>query len=182
MNTYISLLRGINVSGKNKIKMESLRETYRSLGYTNVVSYIQSGNVVFETPNDDVSDLEATIRKAIADTYGYDVELVMKTGHDMADVISLNPFSTRPSIDPKKLCVIFLRRESPSLPAIDASKIRNDEYVIMGRQVYLYCPDGFGRTKLTNAFWEKIMSTIATSRNWNTVNKLLEMATNLPSD
>lgn len=184
MNTYISLLRGVNVSGKNKIKMESLRETYRSLGYADVVSYIQSGNVVFKTPGDNVGDLEATIKKAIADTYGYDVALVTRTGHDMAEVIRLNPFSTRRDFDAKKLCVVFLGLGSPQSvpPGIDESKIGNDEYVIMGRHVYLYCPDGFARTKLTNAFWERILSTVATTRNWNTVNKLCEMATDTSAD
>ena len=178
METFVSLLRGVNVSGKNKIKMDSLRRMYEDAGFTRVRSYIQSGNVIFESELSDPVALEAKIHAAIADTYGFDVVAIIRRREDLGRVIDGSPFAGGSGIDPKRLAVTFLAGDPPDPGAlvVDTSKTGTDEYALVGREVYLYCPDGYGNTKLSNVFWEKKLGLSATTRNWNSVNKLYELA------
>jgi uncharacterized protein (DUF1697 family) len=175
--TYVSLLRGINVSGKNIIKMDTLRTLYEKIGFKNVSSYIQSGNVIFEYSNMDVQEIERKVGHAIETEFGYDVTVIAKTSGDWEKILRQNPFIQEADIDVKKLHVTFAAGELPDESAvyIDPKKIGNDRFAIWKNVIFVYCPDGYGRAKLTNSFLEKNLGLAATTRNWNTVIKLNDL-------
>jgi len=181
MATYVALLRGINVSGANKIRMESLKTTFENLGFRAVTTYIQSGNVVFDADGSP-DDLSLRAHRAISAAYGYDVEVIVKTREELEAVRSGNPFLQRSEVDLKKLHVTFLAGDPADLSSIEAPSggSGKDEYVITGREIYLHCPDGYGRSKIANGFWERKLALPATTRNWNSIGKLCEIASSRP--
>lgn len=178
MNTHVSMLRGINVSGQKKIKMADLRALYESLGFENVRSYLQSGNVVFEDKNADASVLAAKIKSKIHDEYGYEVSIVMRDLAALQRVIASNPYLTDREEDPKMLYVTFLG-EPPTKELADALERPDkcsDEFVLDGQEIFVFTPGGYGSTKLSNNFFERKLKISATTRNWKSVNALVEMA------
>lgn len=177
MPTYVSMLRGINVSGKNKIKMDDLRKLYEAVGHADVITYIQSGNVIFKSPSDQSADLARGIEQRIAGELGLEVRVLLRSADELASVIESNPFHSE-GVDPSKLHVTFLAEQcDPTRNAsIQVPGDGPDEFRIVGREIYLYCPEGYGETKLNNAFWERRLRAAATTRNWNTVTKLLQLA------
>jgi uncharacterized protein (DUF1697 family) len=186
MTTYISLLRGINVSGKNSIKMEALKQLYIDLHFTQVQTYLQSGNVVFRHPQTDTNTLAAAISSQIKSTFGFDVPVMVLAVDDLKRIIDNNPLvadaSGKDTIhrDAAFLHVTFLST-SPNHSAFDAilkSKAPNEEAVLTDNAVYLYCPNGYGKTKLSNNFIETKLKVVATTRNWKTTTELLKMASN----
>jgi uncharacterized protein (DUF1697 family) len=179
MPAYISILRGINVGGAKKIRMTLLEGLYRELGFTNVTTYIQSGNVIFSTGGKSPNlALASVIEKKIRDDLQFEVPVIIRTAAEMEAIIEANPFVKEFGIDEERLHVTFLS----DLPAplhgnvIQAVDFPPDRFVLSGKEVYLYCPDGYGRTKLNNTFFEKRLKSTATTRNWNTVKKLAEIA------
>ncbi|HLX13184.1 MAG TPA: DUF1697 domain-containing protein [Bacteroidota bacterium] len=174
MNTYISLLRGINVLGHKVIKMADLKALFESLKFKNVRTYIASGNVVFQSPEKDIAKLDAAIHAKIKKFYGFDVGLLTITPNELKAAIKKNPF---PKAEPHRYCITFLSAVPKNIPhdEIDVRKTKGEEYTFIGKAMYLHCPNGFGKTKVTNAFLEKKLNVTMTSRNWNTVTKLLEM-------
>lgn len=178
MTKYISILRGINVSGQKAIKMADLKILYEKLKLNNVTTYIQSGNVIFDSPIKLKSEL---IENAIAKHYGFSVPVVLRTDKEWAKIIASNPFVKDPGKDISKMHVVFLTGK-PNLPdeeKMNKVKHPSEEYFFEGREVFLYCPNGYGKTKLSNTFLEKTLKTTATTRNWKTVNKLKEIAENI---
>jgi len=177
MNTYISLLRGINVSGRNKIKMADLRGLYESLGFTAVQSYLQSGNVVFTSAETNRDAIRQSIEAAIREAYGFTVPLFILDAADLEQVFTGNPFLTGDSEDPAKLHVTFLApKPSPEmLGNLTPPANSSDEFHVTGEWAYLFCPNGYSRTKLSNAFFERKLKTTATTRNWKTVSALRNM-------
>ncbi len=178
MTKYISILRGINVSGKRKILMGDLKALYEKMGFENIQTYIQSGNVVFENAKKiNNKKLEVTIKKAIQDQYNFDVPVLVRSHKEIENTIQSNPFLKEKDIDLKTLHVTFLA-ESPkaeNLDKLDEVDYPPDRFLLDGLNMYIHCPNGYGRTKLTNTFFEKKLKVSATTRNWKTVNKLLEM-------
>lgn len=181
MTIYISMIRGINVGGK-RIKMEDLRDLYGSLGFETVKTYIQSGNVIFKSDNDDSEDLAEQIQQKIFQTFNYQVEVVIRTMEELKKVIRSSPYADK---EEEYLHVTFLS-DTPSeamVQTIDPENIKgiksSEEFVVQSREIYLYLPHGYGRTKLNNNFFEKKLGLNATTRNWKTVNKLLQMAQSL---
>ena len=177
MSTYIALLRGINVSGAKTIKMDDLRKTFQKQGFENVTTYIQSGNVVFTAGETATSKLATKIAEAIKTDFGFDVPVIVLSAAELQTITEYNPLNdgTR---DTASLHVTFLS-ENPAafnLSDIMAKKQGNEEIVISGKVVYLYCPHGYGKTKLTNTFFESKMKVAATTRNWKTTCELLRMA------
>jgi uncharacterized protein (DUF1697 family) len=177
MSTRIALLRSINVVGKNKIRMPELARAFEKAGFRNVRTYIQSGNVLFETGKESGELLSAKIREMITRNFGLNIQVVVITPQELADIALQNPFAERPEVDLSRIHVTFLDREADP---VKAEKLLSYHYppdeIIMGkRAVYVHCPDGYGRTKYHNNFVEKKLSVNATSRNWNTCLKLLEM-------
>ena len=177
MPTYVSLLRGINVSGQKKINMKDLAVLYESLGFLNVRTYIQSGNVVFESPGSDAARLEKDIARSIHRQYGFEAPVLVRTGKQMTLTVKGNPFLKEKGVDLSKLHVTFLdqaaaKDKMKQLEAIDAGA---DRCRVIGCDVYLYCPGGYGKTRLSNSFIEKQLAVGATTRNWKTVNALHEI-------
>ena len=180
MNKYISLLRGINVSGHKKIKMTELKELYESLNFSNVATYIQSGNVVFCSNEKDVKKIQKIIERKIEDVYNFHVPTLVLIESKLKKIISNMPFYLS-NIDLSKLAVSFLYStpEKSLVKNIDKFKSEREEFILLEDVIYLYCPDGFGRSKLTNNLFETKLKVTATSRNWKTTNKLSELINEL---
>ena len=179
MTVFISLLRGINVSGHNMIKMAELKALYESLGFKNVTTYIQSGNVVFLTDKDDPELAEKTIENAIQKRFSSVVTVIIRRPEELGCVIKANPFHGSKGVDEERLYVTFLRSKPSAAVAkalVPAAAKSPDQYEIKGREVYLYCPNGYGKTLLSNTFFEKKLRIMASTRNWKTVNTLYAMA------
>ena len=172
------MLRGINVSGQKKIKMADLRALYESLGFDNVQSYLQSGNVIFDSSEGDRTKLAMMIEDAIHNEYGYEVAIFIRTVADFQQIIDTNPFLHGRDEDPTKLYVSFLmqRPSDAKLSALTVPEKSADEFVVAGDVIFVFCPNGYGRTKLSNNFFERKLQVAATTRNWRSVNALLEIA------
>jgi len=179
MTTIISMLRGVNVGGHNQIKMDALRALYESLGLKNPQTYVQSGNVVFRTKDRDLVQLSQRIEKAIQQKFGFRPGVILRTSSELNDVIAKNPFAKRRGIEPGKLLVVFFDEEpgQDDCALLQRTKAEGEEVKAMGREFYLYFPNGAGRSKLFAAIGK--LKKTGTSRNWNTATKLLEMAEKL---
>lgn len=179
MTIYISLLRGINVSGKNSIKMVELVNMFEKLNFQNVKTYIQSGNIIFQYKNEATEKLEQIIYNQIKNEFGFDVPVLVLTSEQLQKVIDINPFIKDSSKEKSFLHVTFLAeplvREYDN-KTIVGKKLESEEITITKNAVYLYCPNGYGRTKLNTNFLENKLGVQATTRNWKTTVKLLELA------
>ena len=172
MKTYIILLRGINVSGKNKIPMADLRELLNDLQFKNVQTYIQSGNIILESALDKTTICNQ-IKKEIQEKFGFKVPVLARTISEWENAIKKYPFSTE---NEKIVAFAFLNQVSNE-KTIEIKNIGEDKYKIDDDVVYLICPSGFGKTKITNNVLEKKLEVIATTRNYKTTTKLLALAT-----
>ena len=178
MKTYISILRGINVSGKNIIKMEALKEMYTDLGFRKVTTYIQSGNVIFQSSQPDAMLVSDLITSGIVSRFALKVPVLVLHYNEFQAVLSNNPFLETSGVDISKLHITFLSG-IPGLTNVEALKNTSclpDEFVLSERAVYLMCPDGYGNTKLTNSYFENKLKVTATTRNVRTSNELLRIA------
>jgi uncharacterized protein (DUF1697 family) len=178
MTICISLLRGINVGAQKRMSMETLRGIYVDLGFMNVRSYVQSGNVVFESQAVNRSELVECIQGRIEQTCGYQVEVFIRHPDELHRILTGNPFLTVRKEDPNKLHVSFYY-QAPSesmLGKLAALSGTADELALGEMAVYIFCPNGYGKTKLSNSFFERKLGIPVTTRNWNTVNALYKMA------
>ena len=178
METYISILRGINVSGHKLIKMEALKKMFEELKFQNVRTYIQSGNVIFESKKVDTKSLENKIEKQILKNFSFEVPVLVKEKDEIKKVLDQNPFLKNRNEDITKLHFTFLSSEpdTANISKLSDIKFNNDEFVISGKSVYLFCPDGYGNTKLSNNFFESKLKVSATTRNWKTIIELNTLA------
>ena len=176
MKTYIAIIRGINVSGKHKVPMAELRSLCENLGWRNVRTYIQSGNVVFEAESP--TGLAAMLASGIAETFGFQVPVLVRSAAEMAEVVERNPFGEIEDFAPEKLHVTFMAEEPQpdKLEAIKAFTFEPEKYTILGKEIYVYCQNGYGNTKLENLFFEKKLKVTCTTRNWRTVNELVKIS------
>jgi uncharacterized protein (DUF1697 family) len=167
--TYVALLRGINVTGRNKIAMSDLRTCFEELGHADVRTYIQSGNVVFTAKAGAPARLGPAIEKGITAGFGHDVAVILRTRAELAAVLKRNPFGA-------DAYVTFLDAAPARalVAAIDPAAYAPDEFAVRGREVFVRCPNGYGRTKINNTFFERKLATRATTRNWKTVTTLYE--------
>ncbi len=158
--------------------MTELRSLYEALNLVNVETYLQSGNVVFDSPEQDASKLAQLIEIQIEHIFGYSVSVFMRETSDFQRIIDTNPFSNERNEDPTKLHVTFLYRlpAEAKLSRLDNSNNGVDEFFVGDKEIFLFCPTGYGRTKLSNNFFERKLSVPATTRNWKTVNALHKMA------
>lgn len=176
---FISMLRGINVSGQKKIKMNELKVLYQDLGFENVISYIQSGNVIFETTMKDLVKLQALIEKAIEEKYGFSVPVIIRTHKEMDDIINNCPFVTVGLEEEGTRVLLGFLSSIPDKDKIQAllkHVLPPESLIVDGNNIYLYCPDGYGKSKLSNNFIERKLGLNATTRNWKTVCKLHELS------
>lgn len=180
MAKYISILRGINVGGNRKILMADLKNLYEKLGFGHVQTYIQSGNVIFESDQKELStDLELKIQQAIAEIFNFDVPVIVRTADEWTKSVVNNPFWKEKDADIDRLHLTCLKKvPSPELlEKIKTFQFIPDRYEIIGNDVFIFCAAGYGTSKLTNPFFESKLKTQATTRNWKTVMKLHEMIT-----
>jgi len=174
METYIALLRGINVSGQKMIKMADLVELLSELKLKNIRTYIQSGNVVFENTKTDPKKLASKIKEKILEYYGFDVPVIIRSQAELLTILKKNPFLGKRKEDTEKFYVAFLSEEPESENIKKMEILRNtpEEWVVSGKEIYLFYSSGYGKSKLTNNVFESKLKVIATTRNWNTVNTL----------
>jgi uncharacterized protein (DUF1697 family) len=173
---YVGLLRAVNVGGAI-LKMDTLREAVRSIGCDDVSTYIQSGNVICTCARTSPAKLARQIEERLAGDLGVNTIVLVRSHQELADLAANNPF-IRHGMDPKKLHVTFLTNK-PDAGAARALVVPDgwpEELVVAGRHVYLHYPEGYGRSKLTNAYLEKRLGVAATTRNWATVLKLRDLS------
>jgi uncharacterized protein (DUF1697 family) len=178
MPTYISLIRGINVGGHKKVKMDQLRTAVEALGFERVRTYVQSGNVVFQAPRQSVAAISRKIEGVIVAEFGHTTAVITKTSEEIARVLESNPFLNQAAVDLTRLYVVFFSG-SPDL--LDVKKLASipsgdDQFRCHDDILFLYLPNGAGESKLANAPFEKLLSVRSTARNWRTINNLHEMA------
>ena len=177
LETFVALLRGINVGGRNKLPMKELVPLFGQAGASDARTWIQSGNVVFKASRRDVAGLPVEVSKRIAERFGFEVPVMLRSARQLTAVVRGNPFVAL-GADEQKLHVMFLA-DSPSArqrAGLDAARSPPDEFKVRASEIYLLCPNGVARTKLTNAYFDSALATVSTARNWRTVLKLLELA------
>jgi len=172
---YIALLRGINVGGKNKLPMKQLAALFGSAGCTDVETYIQSGNVAFAASPSLAKSLPMGIATAINDAFGYNVPVVLRSAAELSRVVKANPFLNS-GADHKKLQVAFLadKPKAKQIASLDPNRSPSDEFQVQGSEIFMHCPNGLGKSKLTNQYFDRQLGTMSTIRNWRTVLALLE--------
>jgi uncharacterized protein (DUF1697 family) len=178
MPVYISMLRGINVGPHNRIKMDALRALYNSLSFEDPRTYVQSGNVIFRTKEKNTATLAAQIQQALEKKLKCSPAVILRTTAEMKRSIAANPFAARRDIEPGKLLVTFLSAD-PATGAqsiFDKFKDYPEELHLIGRELYIYFPNGAGKSKLPWSQVEKLLKVTGTARNWNSVTKMYEMA------
>jgi len=173
--TYLALLRGINVAGKNILPMKDLAQIFAAAGCNNVRTYIQSGNVIFDAKTG-APKVAETVRASIEKRFGYRVPVILRTQEQLLQTIRGNPFL--PAVTDQRWLHVYFLADPPherAISTLDPTRSAGDAFHVLGREVYLHLPNGMGRTKLTNAYFDSKLSTICTARNWATVLKLSEM-------
>ena len=178
MKVYIALLRGINVSGKRKVPMADLRTMLTDIGLANVKTYIQSGNVVFESKEDNTAILEDSIAEHIKSTFGFEVPVLVKTKTELEVIFKSNPYMDLDAIAEKQLYFVLLKNlaEKELTKAFHSEKYANEDFKITDDCVYLLCKIGYGKAKLNNNLIERKLKVEATTRNYNTMVKLLDLS------
>jgi uncharacterized protein (DUF1697 family) len=171
---YVALLRGINLGKARQIGMPRLTEILTQRGYADVRTHLRSGNVVLESPLGE-AELAADVRRAIEEEFGFDVPVVVRTGAEVAAIVQGDPFATE-ATDPARYLVTFMAEPPPpdkvdALPPADVGG-----YLVRGRELYLWLPDGIANTPLASWNWDRLLGVAGTARNWNTVTKLAELA------
>jgi uncharacterized protein (DUF1697 family) len=178
VQTWIAMLRGINVSGQKKVPMKDLKAMFEALGFPNVRTYIQSGNVLFQAEDAEPSGLGSTIEKKIAETFGFEVPVILRKPDDLATAIRSNPFKKELETEQEKMYVIFLGEQPDHERALKLKEVHYEpeQFVLSDKEIYLYMPAGYGNAKLNNNFFENRLKVKATTRNWRTVNELLRLS------
>lgn len=177
MNTYIGLLRGINVSGQRMIAMKDLKALLIKAGYENVMTYIQSGNIVFKSSETSKKTLTKDIGDVIEKQFNFRVPILILSAEEVENIIKKNPYNDGKK-DASKLHVTFLDSmpEKKLLETTRDEKFQSDEFHIDNTIIYLYCPDGYGMTKFSTMFFERKLAVTATTRNWKTLLELEKLA------
>jgi uncharacterized protein (DUF1697 family) len=181
MPVLISMLRGVNVGGHNKIKMDALRAVYSSLKFEDPQTYVQSGNVIFKTAERDLALVAKRIQQSIERKFACRPAIILRTTAELREVIAKNPFAKRANIDPAKLLVTFLASDpgDAARENLCEQEFDPEELHASSRELYIYFPNGIGKSKLPWPRIDKLLGTIGTGRNWNSVTKMLQLAEEL---
>ncbi len=172
---YIAILRGINVGGRRKVLMKDLRELMTTEGFAGVQTYIQSGNIIFEDPeNRDTLELADKIEQLISEKYGFEVSVIVWSAKELRTAVNENPYVR--DYGPDRLHLTFLKKEpdGDSLEGIEDYDFPPDLYMVSGKKVFIYCDGKYSDSKLTNKFFEDKLKVTATTRNWRTVQELAD--------
>ncbi|KRE93297.1 hypothetical protein ASG89_07305 [Paenibacillus sp. Soil766] len=176
MARYVAMLRGINVSGQKIIKMDRLRQLFESMDFTNVSTYIQSGNVIFDAAEVDIAILRDRIVHELKEQLTFDIPVIIRTPAELQEVVQDTPY---PRVDENEQRYVTFLSQAPTevaLAKLDAAQSEVDEYHVKGLTVYLLIRKNYGDSKFSNNFIEKKLGVSATTRNWETVNKLIQLA------
>jgi uncharacterized protein (DUF1697 family) len=174
--TYVALLRGINLGSRNKVAMAHLRTLFLALGAEDVATYVQSGNVVFKSRSRTPAELTQAIEERIGRDLGLSVTVLLRTDAELLRVLAVNPFAEHGEVTNVHVTFLAERPDPARVRELEAKGFEPDEFRVVGREVYLHCPNGYGRSKLSNAYVEKALGVAATTRNWRTVTKVAELA------
>ncbi len=177
MITHLALLRGINVSGHNMIKMEALKTVLEAAGFQNVQTYIQSGNVFVDTDEANAAAVGFKIKQELFKNFGHEVPVVVIAKSDLDACLNNNPFLKEKEVDTKKLYVAFISTtlKDTSINDLKISQFKPDEARIDGNKIFIKYAVGAGKTRFDQKYIEKKLNVVATIRNWNTVLNLKEM-------
>ena len=177
---YVALLRGINVNGQKMVKMDLLKSIFEEMKFENIKTYIQTGNVIFDSQEGQKDSLCNKIKDKLKETLGFEVPVILKEIEELEAVICDNPFKNRTLLENEKLHVTFLEREPSSEVAdiLKDYKEDKDEIILQGENVYILCRNGYGKTKFSNSFLESKLKVNGTTRNFNTINKIVELGRN----
>jgi len=178
MPVLISMLRGVNVGGHNQIKMDALRELYLSLKLEDARTYVQSGNVIFRTKEKNLAKVAAKIQDAIEKKFGFRPEVVLRTTEEVRSAVAASPFAKRTELEPGKILFSFLTAEPGDEARTNLAELKKypEELHLMGRELYIYFPDGAGKSKLPWSQLERLLKVNGTARNLNSVRSMLEIA------
>lgn len=178
MPVLISMLRGVNLGPHNRIKMDELRALYESLKLEGARTYIQSGNIIFRTREKNSPALAKKIQSAIERKFGFAPPVILRTAAEMREALASNPFAKRRDIDPPKLLITFLAAEPGAEAQAGLVKFKDypEEVKLKGRELYIYFPNGAGKSKLPWSQVEKFLKTTGTARNLNSVAEMLKIA------
>lgn len=176
VGTYVALLRGVNVGGKNRLPMADLAAMFTEAGCTEVRTYIQSGNVVFSAPPKTAKWVPGLISQSITERFGFQAPVVLRTADEVRRLPADNPF-LKVGAEADTLHVVFLadRPERRRVEALDVKRSPGDSFVVRGREIFLCLPNGVAGSKLSNSYFDSTLATTSTVRNWRTVGKLIEM-------
>ena len=172
----VALLRGINLGPHRAVGMGDLREALASAGFDDVSTVLRSGNVVLECP-DDPPETVARVERAIADQFGFDVAVTVRTGPEMEAIVEANPYQEPAADDPTKVHVVFLSAHPPEEIDLDPAAFQPETWTVGERVLYLYLPNGMGRAQLPDELGKRLGGVTATTRNWRTVLRLAELVT-----
>ena len=175
-NLHVALLRAVNVGGKNRLPMKALAEIFSDAGAVEVKTYIQSGNVVFQAAPVVADRLSSVVTGAISTHFGFEVPVIVRSAAEFRRIARDNPF-LGDGVDTTKLHIAFLsdRPDAARVEALHPGPASTDKLEVQGREVYLNCPNGMGRSRLTTAYFDARLTTTSTIRNWRTVLKLVGM-------
>jgi uncharacterized protein (DUF1697 family) len=174
---YVALLRSVNVAGHGRIAMNELRESFVGLGYTDVTTYIQTGNVLFSTPARREAAIVAAIEERLAEDLGDSPAVILRSVPELARIGAASPYAKRGAESSRHHVTFLAAAPAPAVVAgLHLPPSGRDELVVDGREVYVHTPDGYAGTKYTGAFLERRLGVVSTTRNWNTVTKLCELA------
>lgn len=175
MKTYIALLRGINVGGHKKVTMAELRELLTKSGLESVKTYIQSGNVIFQSSNKDSKDLGNLIQNSILDQFGFKVPVLVRTRDDLSTIFNNSPFEEVKKVDSYFVMLSEIPKKDLVAEASQKTYL-DDDYFIVNDCIYLFCAKGYGRSKFNLNYFEKKLNVNATARNYKTLVKLLSLS------
>ncbi len=182
MNRYVALLRGVNVSGKNRIKMADLRLDMERSGAKNVSTYIQSGNLVFNHDSFNTPEIKKEMEKMLLEAHGVDTVVILNSSAEFIKIARDNPFLQSKEIDEKQVGIVFLEEipDKHAMNGLEQCAFKNESLILRDRHIYIHCRAVFGRAEVTNNFLEKRLGVKATTRNARTVKKLVQLVQELP--
>jgi len=174
MAVYVAMLRGINVGPHKRIKMERLRESFEGLGFEQVKTYIQSGNVIFKAGKASCPALGKKMEERILTDFGFSASVIVRTSEELGKTIAANPFLRQRGVVLEKLHVTFLADIPPAfgLKKLAEFTLAPDQSSCIGKEIFLYLPNGFSASSLFRVPWEKALNVVTTTRNWKTVNAI----------